>query len=67
MAKTSVEIDSVKLARVREILGTETVQDTIDQAFQAVIRVEAVDELIALAQDGAFTALLEPIAEDRTW
>lgn len=67
MSKTSVEIDLVKLARVREILGTVTIRDTIEQAFQEVIRVKAVDDLIALAQDGAFAALLEPDAEEQLW
>lgn len=67
MSKTSVEIDLEKLARVRDILGTETIRDTIDQAFREVIRAKAVDDLIALAQDGAFAALLEPDIEEQLW
>ncbi|MGP3983433.1 hypothetical protein [Streptomyces sp. KR80] len=67
MAKTSVDIDPEKLARVREILGTETLRETIDSAFGEVIRVAAVRELVRSAEDGAFSALLEPDAEERMW
>lgn len=67
MAKTSVEIDLDKLNRTREILGTESIRDTIDAAFREVIRVAAVRDLVALAEEGAFSALLEPDVEDRLW
>ena len=67
MAKTSVEIDQEQLKRAREILGTETIRDTIEAAFREVIRVAAVRDLVALAEDGAFSALLEPGAEERLW
>ena len=67
MAKTSVEIDPEKLNRTREILGTDSIRDTIDAAFRQVIRVAAVRDLMALAEDGAFNALLEPDVEGRLW
>lgn len=67
MAKTSVEIDQDKLNRTREILGTESIRDTIDAAFREVIRVAAVRDLVLLADEGAFSALLEPDVEDRLW
>ncbi|HEV2347812.1 MAG TPA: hypothetical protein VGS97_27230 [Actinocrinis sp.] len=67
MAKTSVEIDQDKLNRAREILGTASIRDTIEAAFREVIRVAAVRDLVALAEDGAFGALLEPDAEDKLW
>lgn len=67
MAKTSVEIDQDKLNRAREILGTTSIRDTIEAAFREVIRVAAVRDLVALAEDGAFGALLEPNAEDKLW
>ena len=62
MAKTSVEIDLDKLHRAREILGTESIRDTIDAAFREVIRVAAVRDLVALADAGAFGALLPDAA-----
>ena len=67
MPKTSVEIDPDKLHRTREILGTTSIRDTIDAAFREVIRVNAARDLIALAKDGAFGALLEPDAEEKLW
>jgi Arc/MetJ family transcription regulator len=67
VAKTSVDIDADRLARVREILGTETIRETIDAAFREVIRVAAVRELVESAEQGAFAALLEPDAEERLW
>ena len=67
MAKTSVEIDQDKLNRAREILGTTSIRDTIDAAFREVIRVAAVRDLVALAEDGAFGALLAPDAEEKLW
>jgi len=67
MAKTSVEIDSERLNRTREILGTDSIRDTIDAAFREVIRVAAVRDLVALAEEGAFSALLEPDVESRLW
>lgn len=67
MGKTSVEIDMERLNRTREILGTDSIRDTIDAAFREVIRVAAVRDLVSLADEGAFQALLEPDAEDRLW
>lgn len=67
MSKTSVEIDPVRLAEVREILGTETIRDTIEAAFRQVIRKQAFDDLVAMAQDGVFAALLEPDVDERLW
>jgi hypothetical protein len=67
MAKTSVDIDMDKLERVREILGTESIQDTINAAFREVIRIAAVRDLVALGESGAFDFLLESDTEERTW
>lgn len=67
MAKTSVEIDMGQLAQVREILGTETIRDTINAAFREVIRVKAAQNLVQLAQAGAFAALLDPDIEEHLW
>ncbi len=67
MAKTSVDVDGEKLARVKGILGTDTLRDTIDAAFREVIRIDSVRQLVVLAEEGAFQALLEPDVEDRLW
>jgi hypothetical protein len=39
MAKTSVDIDMQNLDKVRGILGTEPIQETISAAFREVIRI----------------------------
>jgi Arc/MetJ family transcription regulator len=67
MAKTSVDIDMEKLNRVRGILGTGSIRETINAAFREVIRVAAVRDLVALGEAGAFEFLLEPGAEERMW
>ena len=67
MPKTSVDIDIDKLNRVREILGTESIRETINAAFREVIRIAAVRDLVALGEEGAFEFLLEPGAEELMW
>ena len=67
MAKTSVDIDMDKLDKVREILGTESIRETINAAFREVIRIAAVLDLVGLGEAGAFDFLLEPDAEERMW
>jgi Arc/MetJ family transcription regulator len=67
MAKTSVDIDMDRLGQAKEILGTDTIRDTIDVAIREVIRRAATQNLVSLAESGAFAALLEPGAEERLW
>jgi hypothetical protein len=67
VAKTSVDIDMEKLDKVREILGTESIRETISAAFREVIRMAAVRDLVALGESGAFDFLLEAGAEGQMW
>jgi hypothetical protein len=67
MAKISVDIDMEKLDKVREILGTKSIGETISAAFREVIRVAAVHDLVSLGESGAFGFLLEPAAEAQMW
>jgi Arc/MetJ family transcription regulator len=67
MAETSVDIDMDKLDKVREILGTESIGETINAAFRAVIRAAAVRDLVSLGESGAFDFLLEPAAMEQMW
>jgi Arc/MetJ family transcription regulator len=67
MAITSVDIDMGQLAKVREILGTESIRETISAAFREVIRTAAVRDLVALGESGALDFLLEPGAEEQMW
>jgi hypothetical protein len=52
MTKTSVDIDMDKLDKVRGILGTESINETISAAFCEVIRVAAVRDPAALGEEG---------------
>jgi Arc/MetJ family transcription regulator len=67
MAKNSVDVDMEKLDKVRAILGTESIRETISAAFREVIRIAAVRDLAALGEAGAFDFLLEPRAEEQMW
>lgn len=53
MAKTLVDIDPEKLARVQRILGTKTKRETVDRALEEVERHVASEEMIRwLASNG---------------
>jgi Arc/MetJ family transcription regulator len=67
VTKISVEVDPDKLDRAKRILGTETVRDTIDAALREVIRIDSVRRLVDLAEQGTFSTLLAPDAEQRLW
>lgn len=41
LRKTSVEIDEELMAEAQRILSTETIKDTIHEAFMALVREEA--------------------------
>lgn len=48
--KTSIEIDQELFAEVREVLGTTTLRETVEQAFLEVLRERARrDEVQALS------------------
>jgi Arc/MetJ family transcription regulator len=38
MRRTSIELDETQLVRVQRVLGTSGVKDTIDRAFDEVLR-----------------------------
>jgi hypothetical protein len=67
MAKTSVDIDMMKLNQVRGILGTDSIRETIEGAFREIIRVAAVHDLVALGQESAFEVVLKPGSDERMW
>lgn len=53
MAKTLIDIDPDKLARVQEILGARTKRETVDRALDEVIRVQAArDDFEWLRENG---------------
>ncbi len=67
MAKTSVDVDMAKVNRAKEVLGTDTLRDTIDAALREVIRIDSVRRLVLLAEGGAFSPLLAEDTEGDLW
>lgn len=57
-AKTSVEYNPEKLARVKEVLGTTTFKDSIDEAWDAVLSMRSQQQFIQALID-------DPVDEDR--
>lgn len=43
--KTTLEVDKLLLDEVKEILGTRTIKDTVEQSLRAVIRQRALERL----------------------
>ena len=46
MSKTTIEIDDKKVNEVKAALGTRTLRDTVDRAFDAVLATAARERLI---------------------
>lgn len=67
MPKTTIDIDQVKYIRVKEILGTDTLRDTVDAAFDTVIRRTAIRAMVERAKEGAFADLLDPEIVKQMW
>jgi Arc/MetJ family transcription regulator len=51
--QASVDIDTEKLDKVQEILGTEFVRETISAAFREATRIAAVRDAVALGELGS--------------
>jgi Arc/MetJ family transcription regulator len=67
MAKTTIDVDSQKVDKAQEILGTQTIRDTVDAALRHVIAAAARREFIEIAASGAFAELLDPEVERQMW
>jgi len=46
MQKTTLVIDQVKLRRVRKVLGTKGIRDTVDRALDEVLALDARRRLV---------------------
>jgi hypothetical protein len=67
MAKTLVDVDEAALRRAGEILGTATMNDTINTALNEVVanheRTEAIEREIARARSGYYA----DVDNDSAW
>ncbi len=64
---TTVEINEGKLLAAREILGTSTLRDTVDRAFDEVIMREARARSIAQLQEMEGLDLDKPAVMEKAW
>jgi len=69
MTKTPVEIDDDALASAAQVLGTTTKKDTVNAALREVsarlLRLRALEQLGAMADQGDFDELLDGRDSDR--
>ena len=64
--KTTIEVDPVKRDAVAAVLGTKGLKATVDAAFDAVLRRQAMRELIRMAQEGGIELTNEEV-EEQAW
>lgn len=50
--RTSIEIDEEKLASVQEVLGTSGLKDTVEKAFDEILRKHLLERLIKRMKTG---------------
>lgn len=65
--KTSFEIDPAKVEAAREILGTRTLTDTVDQALAEVVRIRQRRALVDLLFEPGTLALDDPNEMAGAW
>ena len=64
--KTTIEVDPAKRDAVAAVLGTKGLKATVDAAFDAVLRRQAMHELIRMAQEGGIELTNEEV-EEQAW
>ncbi|WP_415950324.1 type II toxin-antitoxin system VapB family antitoxin [Streptomyces sp. KLOTTS4A1] len=71
MAKTVIDLDEEALALAAEALGTKTKKDTVNAALADIgarlKRERALQDLIALDEEGAFEEIRELGYAERVW
>lgn len=67
MSKTTVEVDDGKVKEVKAVLGTRTLRDTIDRAFDSVLATQARQRLIARLRRMEGLQLDDPAVMERAW
>lgn len=67
MSKTTVEVNDHKVDEVREVLGTRTLKDTIDRAFDTVLANVATERLIRRLQTMDGLDLADPAVMESAW
>jgi len=65
--KTSFEIDTVKVAAAKDILGTKTLTDTVDAALAEVVKLRQRRQLVELLFRPGALALNDPETMSGAW
>jgi len=65
--KTSFEIDPAKVDAAREILGTKTLTETVDEALAEVVRIRKRRTLVDLLFEPGSLALDDPAQMADAW
>lgn len=65
--KTSLEIDTAKVAAAKDILGTKTLTDTIDAALSEVVKLRQRRDLLELLSTPGAFALDDPDVMAGAW
>ena len=65
--KTSIEIDAEKLAVAKQVLGTETLADTVDAALAEVVKLRQRRQLVELLFRPGALALDDPETMSGAW
>lgn len=65
--KTSFEIDTVKVAAAKDILGTKTLTDTVDAALSEVVKLRQRRDLLVLLSTRGALDLEDPTVMAGAW
>jgi len=65
--KTSFEIDTVKVAAAKDILGTKTLTDTVDAALSEVVKLQQRRRLLELLSTPGALELDDPEVMGGAW
>jgi len=65
--KTSFEIDTLKVAAAKDILGTKTLTDTVDAALSEVVKLKQRRDLLGLLSTPGALELEDPAVMAGAW
>ena len=63
--KTTLEVDKVLLHQAKQILGTHTIKDTVEQSLRTVVRQKALERLANAAGSIALDLTVERLTKQR--
>lgn len=67
MTKRLIDVDDAKLAVVRELLGTDTLKATVDEAFDEVIALEVRRRELLNQPVAGLAEFTEPGSREAAW